>query len=178
MLRSLLLLFAVLLLFLQLPAQVFRKASPSEKLLLSPAALQQSVNRVLALPAHFHASARASEMQLQLRNVVIDSNLLWFHLQLRNCSHIAFYPTYCRFMAKDRSKSKRKAIQSVEIMPFRQPILGVVRYHHRYDLLVPFIPFALVKPQQLIIEIGETRSRRLLSLRVPARDILHASYLP
>jgi hypothetical protein len=140
--------------------------------------LRKKAARVLALPAHFHASAGANEMQLQLRNVVIDSNLLWFHLQLHNRSHIAFYPAYCRFMTKDRSNSKRKAVQSVEITPYRQPILGVVRYHHRYDLLVPFIPFALVKRQQLIIEIGETRSRRLLSLRIPAKDILHASYLP
>ncbi len=140
--------------------------------------LRKQAGRVLALPAHFHASAAANELQVRLRNVVIDSNLLWFHLQLHNRSHIAFYPAYCRFVARDRSSSKRKAVQSVEIAPFRQPILGIVRYHRSYDLLVPFIPFALIKPQQLVIEIGETRSRRLLSLIVPAKDILHASYLP
>jgi hypothetical protein len=140
--------------------------------------LRKHAAHVLALPARLHVCTEANEMQLRLRNVVVDSNLMWFHLQLLNRSPIAFYPAYCRFIARDRSNSKRKAVQSVEITPFRQPILGVVRYRHRYELLVPFIPFVLVKPQQLFIEIGETRSRRLLSLKVPTRAILHASYLP
>jgi hypothetical protein len=140
--------------------------------------LRKQAACVLALPAHFHASAEANELQVRLRNVVIDSTLLWLHLQLYNRSHIAFHPAYCRFIARDRSSSKRKAVQSVEIMPFRRPMLGVVWYHHRYDLLVPFIPFALVKPQQLVIEIGEIKSRRVLSLMIAAKDILHASYLP
>jgi hypothetical protein len=170
MLRSFLSLFLVALL-------VYSGAAQPALVPPSISDLRKQAAHVLTLPAHCHAFAEANELQLRLRNVVIDSNLLWFHLQLHNRSHIAFYPAYCQFMARDRSSSKRKAVQSVEITPFRQPILGVVRYHHQYDLVIPFIPFALIKPQQLIIEMGETRSRRVLSLRVPAKDILHASYL-
>jgi len=145
---------------------------------LSSSQLRAQAAHVLILPAHCHASVAANALQMRLQNVVIDSSLLWFHLQLYNGSHIEFQPAFCRFMIRSRSGTKRKAIQSVEIVPFRRPILSAVRYHHRYDLLIPFIPFAPVELQQLVIEVGEARSGRLLILRIPAKNILHASYLP
>jgi len=142
-----------------------------------PVDLHQEVVRVLAAPARGHLRTKADGIQLRLRNVVVDSSLLWFHLQLYNSSHIVFRPAYCRFVARDRPKAKRVAHQSVELVPYRRPLLGTVRYHHRYDLLVPFWPFALPGKTRLLIQVGEASSGRVLTLVIPAKTILRAIYL-
>jgi hypothetical protein len=130
------------------------------------------------MPAQGHIHVRGNDLQMRLKNVIITPSLLWIHLQIDNRSHLNFQPAFCRFVIRSPTGAKRKAVQSLEVIPFRRPILGAVRYRHPYDLVVPFVPFALVKPQRLVIELGEARSGRLLLLRLPAKLILHASYLP
>lgn len=145
---------------------------------VSSITLHEQVSRILAMPAHCHDRINTGELQMRLRNVVIDSSLLWLHLQIFNRSRINFQPAFCRVMIRSPNGTKRKAVQSLEMIPFRRPMLGTVRYRHTYDLVIPFVPFALIRPQRLVIELGESRSGRLLLLRVPAKRILHASSLP
>ena len=145
---------------------------------LSAIDLRQAVVRVRSAPAHGHARVKQSDLQLRLCNVLIDSTFLWFHLQLDNRSRIAFRPAYCRFTVRDRRGARRRAVQSVELTPYRRPILGTVRYHHPYDLVIPFLPFALVPTQQLVIAVGESQSGRVLQLVLSSRTILHAACLP
>jgi Domain of unknown function (DUF4138) len=178
MLRSFLFLFVVLLIYLRLPAQVVGKAGLGEQVLLSPFALKQSAKRVLALPDRYHDRTQDREIQLTLKQVAIDSVLLWIHCTLYNRSHIKFHPAYVRIFVRNLHRSKRTAAQSVEITPYRRPLLGIVGYRHSYELLIPFVPFTVGNREQLQLQIGEASGGRQLQLPISGRKLLAATYLP
>jgi len=187
MLRIFLLLLSLLGVRL-LPAQIPGKSLPvrppaivasvTHGALVSNAILQRQARRVLALPTRLHKRVKVRELELTLQNIVIDSAFLWFRFRLLNRSHIAFHPAFCRFLVRDRQRSKRMAMQSIELMPYRRPLLGVIGYRRPYDLVVPYLPFTLGPSQRLLIQIGEAKGSRLLLLSVSGKTILHATFLP
>lgn len=66
-----------------------------------------------------HIGSKKFQIQALLKGIYIHGNLLYFHTQLKNLSHVPFDIDYVRFKVVDKKVVKRTAIQETMLYPVR-----------------------------------------------------------
>ncbi len=145
---------------------------------IDEASLQAKSEQVLTLPGHAIGKIRSQEADLALKMIAIDSQTMWFRLDLYNGSRIPFHPDYIRFFVQDRHRAKRTAIQETERTPLYGTPAKTLFYKKHYSLAFAFTPFSIQKTKRLVIQVGERIGGRQLTLKIGQRVLLHASPFP
>ena len=57
------------------------------------------------------------KMHLALKSIYLRGDAMWFNLHLKNKSLIGYTPYSTRFIIRDKKRSKRSAIQEIELQP-------------------------------------------------------------
>jgi conjugative transposon TraN protein len=145
---------------------------------IDEATLQGRAEQVLSLPAHAVRRVHSQQLQMALTAIAIDSQALWFRLELYNNCQIPFHPDYIRFFVEDRHRAKRTAIQEIDRTPLYDTPVASLGYKKHSSLAFAFTPFTIQKMKRLIIQIGERTGGRQLQLAVGSKTLLRARHLP
>lgn len=118
------------------------------------------------------------QMLLSLGGIYVSKSLLWLSLQLNNSSSIDYKPEYVRFFIRDRKRSKRTAVQEVELYPIYSFVDSVIANNAPGKMLFAFNPFAIPREKKLFIQISEKDGGRTLILPVKDKVLLQARPFP
>lgn len=116
---------------------------------------------------------RNSRMSATLDGIYIGGDVLYFHVFLRNRSHIAFDIDFVRFYIRDRKVARRTVTQEREIPPLDMHGLERPRVEGNCGktLVAALDKFTLADGKILAIEIYEREGGRHLYLNVRNRHI-------
>ena len=123
---------------------------------------------------YLHHRTRNEKMQLLLRGIYLQDNILFFSLYLRNQSPIDYLPESTRWWIRDRRQWKRTAVQEIPIQPLYASALPMVKGDSTGTLFVGFRPFALPRDKELVLQIAEKNGARELVLTINHQEILTA----
>lgn len=119
------------------------------------------------------------DMEVNVHGIYIRDNVLFFHLLMSNLSAIGFDVDFIRFYIVDRKKSKRTAVQEVEVKPLFQAGKTVsVPAFSKGSAVFAFSKFTIPDDKHFIIQLGEKNGGRHLRLRMNNRKIVRAKILP
>jgi len=114
-------------------------------------------------------------MLLSLNGIYVNNDVFYFQFTLKNKSQVSYDIKAIRFFIRDKKKSKRTAIQEIEVKPFycyrnHTPIKG-----RSSQICVIALPkFTLPSDEYLFITALERNGGRELNLKVKNRHILQA----
>ena len=122
-----------------------------------------------------HIGSQRFGVQFTLRGIYIYGGHLYFHIQTRNRSNVAFDMDFMRIKIVDRQVARRTAMQETVIYPVRA---------YRHDVRVPgrttsrtvfALPkFTIPNDKQLVIELFEQNGGRHQSFIVENSDLVRA----
>jgi len=119
------------------------------------------------------SSCRNEGVELELRGIWLLDGRLWFGLSWANHSAIAFTPGYTRWLIRDRRQVRRTAAQELPLEPLSSPPTATIEGDSTAYNWTGFVPFALAKDKELVLEVGEQGGGRVLSLRLNYKAILN-----
>ena len=119
------------------------------------------------------SSCRNEGVELDLRGIWLLDGQLWFGLSWENHSAIAFTPGYTRWFVRDRRQLRRTAAQELPLEPLSAPLAAKVGGDSTTYTWTGFVPFALAKDKELVLEVGEKGGGRVLSLELNYKAILN-----
>lgn len=120
------------------------------------------------------AKARNGGVELVLRDVRIQDSCLWFGLEWKNRSSIAYSPAYARWCIRSRAGISRTALQEQTVEAAAAPELPAVGAGTIQFSWFGFSPFALSKEKQLVLLVGERSGDRVLTLKIHSHQLLNA----
>jgi conjugative transposon TraN protein len=125
-----------------------------------------------------HIGSNRFGIQYLLKGIYSYNDMLYFHTQLKNSSHLPFDVDFIRMKIVDKKQAKRTAIQETVIRPVRA---------YRYLLQIPgkksertvFVTekFTLPDDKHLVVELFEKNGGRHQSFIVENRDIIRAKVI-
>jgi conjugative transposon TraN protein len=125
-----------------------------------------------------HIGSKRFGVQYTLRGLYVHNELLYFHTQLKNTSHVPFSLDYITFKIVDRKVAKRTAIQEQVIYPLRaynnvQEISG-----NTTERTVFALPkFTIPDDKHLLVELHEKQGGRHQSFFVENTDLVRAKVI-
>jgi conjugative transposon TraN protein len=120
----------------------------------------------------------AYDMQLRLSGLYIKNDVLYFQLELRNHSTIAYDIDLLRFFIKDGQQAKRTASQEIELPPLYIHGDTTAVKEQSKSILVYAVPkFTIPDQKYLLIQLMEKNGGRHLHLSIHNRTILKAKAL-
>ena len=125
-----------------------------------------------------HIGSRNFKVQYLLKGIYSHSDLLFFHLHLKNTSTVSFNVDYITFKIVDRKVAKRTAMQEQVIEPLRSynHITGVAG--NKDERTVFALPkFTIPDDKQLVIELTEKDGGRNQILFVENTDLIRAEII-
>ncbi|HXD77601.1 MAG TPA: conjugative transposon protein TraM [Puia sp.] len=120
------------------------------------------------------ARARTEGLELGLGGVFLQDSLLWLAIEWRNRSPIAYTPSYCRWIVRDRRHFRRMAQQYLPLEPLAAAILKPVPGDSALGQWVAFRAFALAKDKELVLQVGEREGGRSIELVISSKSLLDA----
>lgn len=121
-----------------------------------------------------HAQIRDQGLRFRLQGIFLGQQTMWFTLELKNSSFLDFTPTHLSFYIKNRSRSKRTALQEQVCRPIYSESLPTIKGKTKKELLVAFEPFSLPDTKKLEIILSDQNSSRVLKLKISSRLLLKA----
>ena len=125
-----------------------------------------------------HIGSRNFGIQYLLKGMFAHNDLLFFHLQLKNTSTVAYEIAYLSFKIVDKKVAKRTAIQEQVIVPLRSynQVTGVSG--NREERTVFTLPkFTIPNDKQLVIELIEKDGGRNQTLTIENADLIRAEVI-
>lgn len=117
-------------------------------------------------------------IKLGLNGLFIRGNLMYFKIKLENHSHMNYDIDQLRFFIRDQKKSKRTAIQELEIDPlYVHPDITTVTGQTECFLVFALPKFTIPDKKNLIIQAMEKNGGRHLELKVGNRIIVQSRAL-
>lgn len=149
----------------------------------------QTTGRVFTRPTLEQAAGRVADqevtrawardrrhgVELQLRGVFLQEDVMYLRLQLRNTSGISYDPDQLRVSVRDRKLAKRTASQEMELTPLH--VYGVpdrVAAHSEQVLVVALPKMTILDSQLLCLQMLEKQGGRQLKLQLRNRALLRA----
>lgn len=119
------------------------------------------------------------QMSFSLQEIFIHDNTLYYRIQIRNKSSIAYDIKSLKFLIRDRKRVKRTSSQETEINPLyvgneSDRILA----YASATLIYAVKKFTIPDGKRLLINLFEENGGRHLTLKVDNKDILKAKMLP
>ena len=122
-----------------------------------------------------HIGSRNFGIQYLLKGIYSHNELLFFHLQLKNASTVAYDIDYITFKIADKKVAKRTAIQEQIIVPLRSYNQVTAVAGKKEECTVFTLPkFTIPNDKQLVIELTERDGGRNQSLTVENADLIRA----
>lgn len=145
-----------------------------KNVVLNEAVLKETASGLLQQHRVLGKKTRSQSMQLQVENIWVYDQTIWFTLGLENESLIDYEPASVRFFIRERQRHKRTAIQDKEIVP-------LIRYGESKSMgmsktrfVCAFPVFTLATSQYLLVQVREQAGGRALDLRINPRLLLRA----
>ncbi len=114
-------------------------------------------------------------MRLQLQGIYIKDDVIFCRLGLKNRSNINYHIDQLRFFIRDQKKSKRTAIQEIEINPLLvNTDTSVIDGRSKHVLVFALPKFTIPDKKYLAIQMMEKSGGRHLELKVRNRTIVNA----
>ena len=125
-----------------------------------------------------HIGSKRFGVQYTLKAIYTHNGLLYFHLQLKNSSHIPFNVNYITFKIVDKKVAKRTAIQEQVIWPLRAHNNLTVIGGNRTERVVFTLPkFTIPDDKMLVVELNEQEGGRHQSFTVDNADLVRAKVI-
>lgn len=115
------------------------------------------------------------DIQFLLKSIYTHNDMLYFHTQIRNSSHLNFDIDFLRFKIIDKKVPKRTAIQETIIYPMRAyNYETTVEGNKTVRTIHSLKRFTIPDNKILIVELYEKDGGRNLSFKVENSDIINA----
>ena len=125
-----------------------------------------------------HIGSKNFGIQYLLKGMYAHNDLLFFHLQLKNTSTIAYDIDYIVFKIVDKKVAKRTAIQEQVIVPLRSYHQVTAVAGNREERTVFALPkFTIPNDKQLIVELTEKEGGRNQTLFIENDDLIRAEVI-
>lgn len=125
-----------------------------------------------------HIGSKRFGVQYTLKGIYTHNGLLYFHLQLKNSSHVPFNVDYITFKIVDKKVAKRTAIQEQVIWPLRAHNNLTVIGGNRTERVVFTLPkFTIPDDKMLVVELNEQEGGRHQSFTVDNADLVRAKVI-
>ena len=158
---------------------VVEKANWLTKSENNEAQIEQTAEKVAGEKRMLHGiKDKKNNMRFRLNGLYINSDILFFQVELSNRSNIAYDIDMFRFFIKDEKKYKRTASQEIELQPLC--VYGdtsSVKEQTKNILAFALPKFTIPDKKYLLIQLMERNGGRHLSLDVHNRTILKAKPL-
>lgn len=117
-------------------------------------------------------------IQFSLNGIYIKNDVIFFKLEVANNSNINYDVDMLRFFIKDEKKSKRTALQEVEIQPlYAHGDTSTIRGDAKNIIVFALPKFTIPDKKYLSIQLMEKNGGRNLHLFIPNRTIIKAKSL-
>lgn len=142
----------------------------------SVAQMEQAAGHVAKEKRTLHGPKdNAYEMRLRLNGIYIKNDILYFQLELRNFSNIAYDIDLLRFFIRDEKRAKREASQEIELPPlFVYGDTSPVKEQSTRLLVFAVPKFTIPDKKYLLIQLMEGNGGRHLHLALHNRTIVKA----
>jgi len=122
-----------------------------------------------------HIGSKRFGIQYLLKGIYSHNGLLYFHLQLKNSSHVPFDVDHITFKIVDKKVAKRTAIQEQVVWPLRAHNNITLIGSKRNERTVFTLPkFTIPDDKHLVIELYEKEGGRHQSFEVQNADLVRA----
>lgn len=134
--------------------------------------------KIFGTKAKHGKAYRNYQMKFQLSGMYINHDVLYFRLLLRNNSNISYDANNIDFTIKDRQKSKRTAVQDLNITPlYTYHAYTNVAAESAATCVVALSKFTLPYSKYLSIQVLEKNGGRNLRLDLQNKDIMKAKLI-
>ena len=118
---------------------------------------------------------KSYSMTMRLDGIYINENVMYFRMKLDNQSNINYDISQLRFSIRDQKKSRRTAMQELEINPlYVYNDTAVVAGHSKQVLVFAVPKFTIPDKKVLNIQMTEKNGGRNLELKLRNKSILKA----
>lgn len=125
-----------------------------------------------------HLGSKRFGIQHTLKGIYSHNGLLYFHLQLKNSSHVPFDVDYVTFKIVDKKVAKRTAIQEQVIWPLRAHNNVTFIGGKKTERSIFTLPkFTIPDDKHLIIELYEKEGGRHQTFTVENADLVRAKVI-
>ena len=125
-----------------------------------------------------HIGSKRFGIQYTLKGIYTHNGLLYFHVQLKNASHVPFDVDYIKFKIVDKKVAKRTAIQEQVILPLRAHNNLMLIPGKKTERAIFTLPkFTIPGDKQLVIELNEKEGGRHQSFTVENADLVRAKVI-
>ena len=122
-----------------------------------------------------HIGSKRFGIQYLLKGIYTHQNMIYFHTQTKNLSHVPYDIDFIRFKIVDKKIAKRTAIQETVIIPVRAfNYVTVVAGHRREVTVFVFDKFTIPDDKNLVVEMFEKNGGRHQSFIVENDDLVRA----
>lgn len=124
---------------------------------------------------------KANGLQVEVTGLALDREAMYVRMDIKNRTSIPYKIDYVGFTYEQRhtKKSQRRiAPEKMEVAPFAQVAVPIISPQGEECLVYALPLYANAKRGFLEIVIRESDGNRLLSVRIPARRLAKAQYLP
>ena len=116
-----------------------------------------------------------NQMQLRVRGIYINNDIIYFKVQAKNNSNISYDIDNFRFSIKDRLKSTRTVTQELELTPiYTYNPLNNVQADSLASCIIAIPKFTLPDSKYLSIQMFEKNGSRNLTLGLKNKHIMKA----
>lgn len=138
---------------------------------------EQAIEKVSREKPFLRKRTKAHQMRATLGGIYLLDSMLVFHIRLKNSSQFTYDPEKIRFIIKSRTRTKRTAVQEIEVKPLLEPGLSPIKGVSSLPIVIGFRPFTFTENQRLYIEIEELNGGRTIRLPVKLKTLLKAKAL-
>jgi len=122
-----------------------------------------------------HIGSKRFGIQYLLKGIYSHNGLLYFHLQLKNLSHVPFDVDHITFKIVDKKVAKRTAIQEQVVWPLRAHNNMTLIGGKKSERTVFTLPkFTIPDDKHLVIELYEKEGGRHQTFTVENADLVRA----
>jgi conjugative transposon TraN protein len=113
-----------------------------------------------------------NKMQLRVRGIYVNNDIVYFRLQVKNKSNISFDIDNVRFSIKDGQESKRTATQEIQLTPvYNYKALNKVQADSIASCIIAFPKFTVPDSKYLLIDVLEKNGSRNLRMVLKAHHL-------
>jgi len=122
-----------------------------------------------------HIGSKRFGIQYLLKGIYTHQNMIYFHTQIKNTSHVPYDIDFIRFKIVDKKIAKRTAIQETVIVPVRAfNYVTSVRGKKQEITVFAFEKFTIPDDKSLAVEMFEKNGGRHQRFTVENEDLVRA----
>lgn len=130
------------------------------------------------LPARMNLESTNGKVDFAIRNIMVKDGTLFIKMCMTNNSQINYTIDFIRFYIQDAKKTKKTALQQLELTPlFYFNYQTEIRYHQSHVFTAALEKFTIPDKKICIIEIQESGGGRHFFFKLHNRHLLDAQVL-